>query len=90
VAFVVGLLLVDELRRGAVVSCLLIVGCCLVAGGRMAFAQVTLDAHYPSDTLGGFCVALVVVPLTALAVDRLADVWVRSSRPLSAVAGSGE
>lgn len=80
-AFVVGLLVVSHLRRGAVVSCLVVVGCCAVAGGRMALAQITLDAHYPSDTLGGFCVGLVVVPVTALVVDRLADARARRTTP---------
>ncbi len=78
-AIVVGLLVVDHLRRGAVVSCLVIVGGSVVAGLRMAFAQITLDAHYPTDTLGGFCVAVAVVPVTALVVDRLADAYLRST-----------
>ena len=80
-AVVVGLLVVAHLRRGAVVSCLVVVGFCAVGGGRMAFAQITLDAHYPSDTLGGFCVGLVVVPVTALLVDQLADVRARRTTP---------
>lgn len=88
-AFVVGLLVVDTLRRGAIASSLVIVGGCAVAGGRMAFAQITLDAHYPTDTLGGFCVAVAVVPVTALVVDRLADVHVRPSRTAPPVVGTG-
>jgi membrane-associated phospholipid phosphatase len=39
----------------------------------MAWAQVLLNAHYPTDTLGGFCAALAVVPLVAWTIDRVAD-----------------
>jgi membrane-associated phospholipid phosphatase len=88
-AVVVGLLVVDRLRRGAVVSSLVIVGVCVVAGGRMAFAQITLDAHYPTDTLGGFCVGLAVVPVAALIVDRLADVRAGRVEPAQPVARTG-
>lgn len=42
------------------------------AGGLvMAWAQVYLDAHYPTDTLGGFGTALVVVPAAAAVIDRV-------------------
>lgn len=36
----------------------------------MAWAQVLLNAHYPTDTVGGFATALAVVPPTAWLVDR--------------------
>lgn len=39
----------------------------------MGWVQVTLSAHYPTDTLGGWCTALAVVPVTAWAVDRVAE-----------------
>lgn len=39
----------------------------------MAWAQVLLNAHYPTDTLGGFCTALAVVPAVAWTIDRVAD-----------------
>jgi undecaprenyl-diphosphatase len=45
----------------------------VLAAAAMAWAQVLLNAHYPTDTLGGFCAALAVVPLVAWAVDRVAD-----------------
>lgn len=38
----------------------------------MAWAQVLLNAHYPTDTVGGFAAALAVVPPTAWLIDRLA------------------
>lgn len=49
----------------------------LLAAVVMAWAQVLLNAHYPTDTLGGFCAALAVVPVVAWAIDR---VWDRSQR----------
>lgn len=45
----------------------------VAAGAAMAWSQVLLNAHYATDTLGGFATALAVVPATALAVDQLAD-----------------
>jgi undecaprenyl-diphosphatase len=45
----------------------------VLAAAAMAWAQVLLNAHYPTDTVGGFCAALAVVPLVAWAIDRVAD-----------------
>lgn len=45
----------------------------VAAAVAMAWAQVLLNAHYPTDTLGGFCAAVAVVPLVAYVIDRLAD-----------------
>ena len=42
----------------------------LVSAAAMAWAQVLLNAHYPTDTLGGFCAALAVVPLVGWAITR--------------------
>ena len=36
----------------------------------MAWSQIALSTHYPTDTLGGFCAALAVVPAVAWLVDR--------------------
>lgn len=35
----------------------------------MAWFQVALGTHYPTDTIGGFCTAMALVPATALLVD---------------------
>ena len=44
----------------------------VLAAAAMAWAQVLLNAHYPTDTIGGFCAALAVVPAVAWAIDRVA------------------
>ncbi|MFC5996714.1 phosphatase PAP2 family protein [Pseudonocardia hispaniensis] len=72
----VGMLLVASLvRSGRAVGLLLVLGGAGAAGAVMAVAQIVLDAHYPTDTVGGFAVALAVVPATALLVDRFAARW---------------
>lgn len=45
----------------------------VLAAAAMAWAQVLLNAHYPTDTVGGFCAALAVVPAVAWTIDRVAD-----------------
>jgi undecaprenyl-diphosphatase len=39
----------------------------------MAWAQIDLTAHYPTDTIGGFGTALLVIPATALLVDKFIE-----------------
>jgi len=45
----------------------------VLAAAAMAWAQVLLNAHYPTDTLGGFCAALAIVPVVAVGVDKAMD-----------------
>jgi len=61
--------LADRLRRGTAVAVML--GLAVLAGGLMAWAEVGLGAHYPTDTIGGFAAALVVMPVTGYWVDRI-------------------
>lgn len=77
-ALVVMLLLVDLLDTGRLPGVLLILSGAGVAGTAMALSQIVLNVHYPTDTVGGFCTAMVVVPATAYLVDRVAD---RRARP---------
>lgn len=58
---------------GRAAGTLLVLAAALVAGAAMGWAQVALVAHYPTDVLGGWCTALVVVPAAAWLVDRTAD-----------------
>jgi undecaprenyl-diphosphatase len=39
----------------------------------MAFALVASRDHYPTDTIGGFCIAVAVVLASALAIERFAE-----------------
>jgi membrane-associated phospholipid phosphatase len=68
---VAALLLIAVLRTATHTSALLIAAGALVSGGTMALALVADRAHYATDTLGGFCVAVAVVLTSALAIERL-------------------
>lgn len=74
VALAAGLLVADLLgprRRGGRTIVALALG--FAGGGIMATAQVALDAHYPSDCLGGFLTAVAVLFPLAVLVDRMAS-----------------
>ena len=77
--FVLMLLIVSLIRVGTLLGVVLVVSGASLAGAIMAVAQTALLAHYPTDTLGGYCTAMVVVPATAWVIDRFA---VRQSGPL--------
>lgn len=66
-------------RRGWALVALLLPA--LATGCFMAVDQIVLDAHYPSDTLGGFCTAVTVICTLALLVDLVADRWEIRSGP---------
>ncbi|GAB2583343.1 phosphatase PAP2 family protein [Kribbella endophytica] len=73
ICLLLGLLLSDLLKLGRVVATALVLGLALAGGAVTAYAQIDLTAHYPTDTLGGFGCALLVVPAAALLIDRFAD-----------------
>ncbi|HEY2059590.1 MAG TPA: phosphatase PAP2 family protein [Amycolatopsis sp.] len=73
-ALIGAFVLVDRFRLGRAGGLALMLGLALVCGLLMAWAEVALGAHYPTDTIGGFATALAVIPATAFAVDR---VWAR-------------
>ncbi|MPY82666.1 MAG: phosphatase PAP2 family protein [Actinophytocola sp.] len=70
VALVAGLLIVAALRLGRDIGLLVVLGSVAVAGAAMSWAQTVLFSHYPTDTLGGFLLALAVVPSLARVIDR--------------------
>ena len=71
-AIVFALLVVNLLWPGTPSAVLLVLTAAVMAGAAMAWSQVALSAHYPTDTLGGLCAALAVVPATAWLMDRTA------------------
>jgi membrane-associated phospholipid phosphatase len=73
IGVVLGLLLADLLGAGRAVGLALVLGLATLCGGLMAWVQIDLTAHYPTDTIGGFGCALLVIPATALLVDKLID-----------------
>jgi undecaprenyl-diphosphatase len=72
-ALVAALLVTGRLGLGRTAGMSLVLASALVAGAAMGWAEVVLGAHYPTDTLGGWCTALAVIPATAWLVDRTAD-----------------
>jgi membrane-associated phospholipid phosphatase len=73
VGLLLGLLLIGLIRLGQTVSCAALLGLPLIIGATMAMDQVFLDAHYATDTVGGFFTAAAVVSVTALLIDAVAD-----------------
>ena len=71
--FVLALLLIGRLGKGRFAALLIVIVGVVTAGTAMAWAQVVLGAHYPTDTLGGFGVALAVVPAVACLIDWAAE-----------------
>jgi membrane-associated phospholipid phosphatase len=71
-ALVVALLAVNRFWPGTLSAVLFVLAAAVTFGAVMAWSQIVLSRHYPTDTLGGFCAALVVVPATAWLFDRTA------------------
>jgi membrane-associated phospholipid phosphatase len=69
---VVALLVVSLVRPGKGGGLLMLAGTAVVVGGGVGAAMVAANSHYPTDVIGGFCAAVVVVCGGALALDRLA------------------
>ncbi|GHE97584.1 membrane protein [Amycolatopsis deserti] len=63
--------LVDRLRLRTPAATAVVLYAAVTTGAAEAWAQYGMVVHYPTDTLGGFCVALAVVPTTAWLVDRV-------------------
>lgn len=72
-AVVLGLLAVGVLRPGRVAGLLIIMAVAATAGIVMAWSQVSLNAHYATDTVGGFCSALAIVSAGGWLLDRIAE-----------------
>ncbi|WP_181779910.1 phosphatase PAP2 family protein [Pseudonocardia pini] len=75
IALVVALLVVGLVRPGRTTGIALVVTIALVAGGTIGTALVATGAHYPTDTIGGFCAAVAIVLGSALVLERAAMAW---------------
>ncbi|GAA4673217.1 phosphatase PAP2 family protein [Pseudonocardia yuanmonensis] len=77
IALVAALLLVSLVRPGRSTGIALIVTIALAVGGTIGTAMAATGAHYPTDTVGGFCVAVAFVLGTALLLETAAAWWHR-------------
>jgi membrane-associated phospholipid phosphatase len=71
-SLVAAFLVISLLRPGRGGALVILAASAVVIGGGVGAAMVVSDAHYPTDTVGGFCTAVVVVCGVALLLDRLA------------------
>ncbi len=82
---VLGLLLLDVVTSRhpgrARVATAIMVAAVVAAGAAMGWAQSFLGAHYPTDTIGGFCAAVAIMCTVAWLVDAIAPRLRRSRRP---------
>lgn len=68
-ALIIGILLADVLGLGPIAGAAVVLGVTVAGAAATSWAQIVLDAHYPTDTVGGFGLALVVIPVSAVLVD---------------------
>ena len=78
---VTALLLISMLRTAGRASATLLAAGALLSGGTMALALIADRDHYPTDTIGGFCVAVAVVLTSGLVIDWSADRLARRAGP---------
>lgn len=69
-ALVAGLLLASVLAVGLWAAVALVAGLTALVTGGMALCMIEVNYHYPTDILGGFCVAVSVVLGLALLLER--------------------
>ncbi len=77
---VVALIVISVVRPGRGKALCILAAGAVIGGGSVGLAMVASNAHYPTDTLGGFCTAIVAVCGVALVLDRLATLLNRSPR----------
>lgn len=70
---VAALLLISLLSVGRATAIALLAAGAVLPGAAMAVGLTVRDWHYPTDTVGGFCIAVVVVLGVALLLERVAD-----------------
>jgi membrane-associated phospholipid phosphatase len=73
VGLIIGLFLTTRYGLGRIGGTAVVLGLALVCAAAMAWSQVSDRVHYLTDTFGGFCVAIVLVTVTATMVDAVID-----------------
>lgn len=83
-ALVAGLLLVSMARAQLTVAVPVATAMVVLVGAAVGLALVAQDWHYATDTVGGFCTAIVVVGALAFLLDGLRSAlsrgWLRPQR----------
>ncbi|MDN5915772.1 MAG: phosphatase PAP2 family protein [Pseudonocardia sp.] len=82
IALVAALLLVSFVPAGRGAALAMVGAVALLAGGAVGTGMVTIGAHYPTDTVGGFCIAIAIGLGSALVIDRFADRRADRKRPI--------
>lgn len=72
IALVAALLITALRSLGPAAAAGVLAAAAVVLGGGVGTAMVAGDKHYPTDTVGGFCTAVVIVLGGALLLDRFA------------------
>lgn len=88
IALAAALLLIGLAPTGRAVAATVVASAALLAGGLVGAGMVTLGAHYPTDTVGGFCLAVAIGLGVGLLIDGVADRrLVQAARPPSQTPG---
>ncbi|TCK26450.1 phosphatase PAP2 family protein [Pseudonocardia endophytica] len=73
IALAVALLVIGLAPTGRAVAVTVVASAALLAGGVVGTGMITIGAHYPTDTVGGFCFAVAIGLGSAMVIDRVAD-----------------
>lgn len=68
---VAALLVISYVRPGRTAAIAILAAGGVLCGGVVGAAVVAVNAHYPTDVVGGFCTAVAVVCTAAIALDRM-------------------
>lgn len=88
IALAAALLLIGLAPTLRAVAVTVVASAAVLAGGVVGTGMVTIGAHYPTDTVGGFCFAVAIGLGAGIAIDRVADRrTARAGRPPSPAPG---
>jgi membrane-associated phospholipid phosphatase len=73
IALAAALLVIGLAPTRRAVAVTVVASAALLAGGVVGTGMFTLCAHYPTDTVGGFCFAVAIGLGAGMVIDRVAD-----------------